>query len=52
MHHLPKTYHPLLKAALEEYTEGKNVSYDPDLALAYADDMLHRIKAQLDKKDV
>ncbi len=44
--HLPANYHPLIKAALEEYTEGKTVSYDSDLALAYADDMLHRIKTQ------
>ena len=47
LHHLPKNYHPLLEAALEEYTEGKNVSYDPDLALAYANDMLIRIRSAI-----
>ena len=40
---LPDLYHPLLRAALEEYETGAAVRYDEDLAVRYAAYMLDRI---------
>ena len=41
---LPAEFHPLIRAALHEYTEGENVSYDPEKAAAYAAYMLKQIR--------
>ena len=43
---LPETYHPLLRSALKEYTEGINEQYDPETAKRYAAYMLEQIRAQ------
>ena len=43
---LPEEYHPLIRAALEEYTEGANGTYDPETAKRYAVYMLDRIRAK------
>ena len=40
---LPPEYRPLLRDALREYCEGAEISYDKDLAVRYAADMLTRI---------
>ncbi len=40
---LPAAYHPLIRDALEEYTEGASVAYDETLAVNYAEYMLKRI---------
>lgn len=41
---LPAEYHPLLRDALREYTEGADAVYDKDLARRYAEYMLRRIQ--------
>ena len=43
---LPETYHPLLRSALKEYTEGINEQYDPETAKRYAAYMLEQIRAE------
>ena len=43
---LPEEYHPLIRTALREYTEGANVPYDPETAKRYAVYMLDRIRAE------
>ena len=40
---LPAKYHPLIRAALDEYENGTENSYDATLALEYADYMLRQI---------
>ena len=40
---LPGKYHPLLLAALEEYGNGTEARYDPELARDYAAYMLRQI---------
>lgn len=42
--HLPEKYHPLLRAALEDYTSGADIRYDREAAEAYANYMLGRIQ--------
>ena len=41
--HLPSEYHPLVKDAMREYSEGAEVVYDGALAKRYAEYVLGRI---------
>ena len=41
---LPAEFHPLIMAALEEYTKGKNAAYDREISARYAKYMLNQIK--------
>ena len=43
LEHLPAGFHGLVQTALEEYTKGASVEYDPASAEEYADHMLKRI---------
>lgn len=43
---LPAEFHPLLRAALKEYTRGEAVEYDLDCARRYADYMLRQIASE------
>lgn len=43
LNNLPERYHSLIQAALLEYTEGKDISYDVNLAKDYAGYMLEEI---------
>lgn len=43
--HVPAAFHPLIQAALREYTEGETVAYDAACAERYADYMLQEIQA-------
>ena len=45
---LPEKYHPLIKTALQEYTDGADVEYSKELALQYADEMLCSIAKEKD----
>ena len=45
MDHLPATFHPLIQAALREYTQAAVVTYDKPLAKRYAEYMLEAIHA-------
>ena len=47
---LPEEYHPLIRTALREYTEGANVSYDPETEKQYAAYMLKQIRAESQKE--
>ena len=42
---LPQKYHPLIRSALDEYGEGRDVQYDPAMAREYAAYMLTQIAA-------
>lgn len=42
---IPEMYHSLINAALCEYADGKDISYDTDLAKDYAGYMLDRIES-------
>lgn len=46
LNHLPEEYSPLLHAALQEYTDGADVRYDPEEAGRYAAYMLERIASE------
>ena len=43
LENLPEEYRPLIAAALREYGDGADVSYDPDLARRYAAYILRQI---------
>ena len=43
LENLPAEFHPLLKDALKDYEESKNVPYNMDYAKKYAEYMLNRI---------
>ncbi len=47
---LPGKYHSLIQDALKEYTESKNISYDMDLAKAYAGYMVGTIEEIIDRQ--
>ena len=41
---LPDEFHPLIKCAFDEYSEGRDATYDKKLAKKYAKYMIKRIK--------
>ena len=45
LEHLPAEFHPLIRAALNEYTRGEDQAYDPELSVRYADAMLGQISS-------
>ncbi len=48
---LPEKYHPLIRAALDEYESGKDTGYDPAMAGEYAAYMLGQAAAEHQKED-
>ena len=44
--HLPEKYHPLLRAALDDYASDRDVEYDRETAQEYAGYMLGRIMGE------
>lgn len=49
LENLPEKYHPLIRAALDEYESGRDTGYDPAMAGEYAAYMLGQAAAESEK---